>query len=69
MSKSRLMELEKCVDLALKGMNLLLFSQAESISKKEKNELRRRLHEYVAGQRPEFAELKDVQGALTQESD
>ncbi len=39
MSKSQLMELEKRVDLALKGMNLLLFSQAESISKKEKNEV------------------------------
>lgn len=69
MSKSRLIELEKRVDLALKGMNLLLFGEAESISKKEKNELRRRLNQYVMGKGSEFAELKDVQGSLTQESD
>ncbi len=69
MSKSRLVELERRVDLALKGMNLLLFSEAESISNKEKKELQRRLREYVSGTVSQFVELKDLQGSATQESD
>lgn len=55
------MELERRVDLALKGMNLLLFGKPETISPKEKKELQGRLRDYIAEKRSEFMELKDLQ--------
>ena len=57
---SKLVELERRVDLALKGMNLLLFGEAESVPAREKRELQRRLRDYVEGKRSEFVELKDL---------
>jgi len=68
MGNSRIMELERRVDLALKGMNLLLFVEAESIPPREKKELQRRLKDYAAGRRSESVELKELQGTVTQES-
>jgi hypothetical protein len=68
MTSPELVELERRVDLALKGMNLLLFGEAESISRKEKRELQNRLSDYLAGKRSEFVELKDLQGSATQKS-
>ncbi len=67
MSKPRLVELERRVDLALKGINLLLFGKAESISRKERQELQRRLRDKFTGKKSEFVELKDLQGTVTQE--
>ena len=67
MSKPRLVELERRIDLALKGMNLLLFGKAEPIPLEEKKELQRRLGDYVTGKSSEFVELKDLQGTATQE--
>ncbi|HVC26532.1 MAG TPA: hypothetical protein VND40_00070 [Nitrososphaerales archaeon] len=61
-----LVELERRVDLALKGMNLLLFSKGESVTRKEKRELQNRLKDYLSGKRSEFVELKDLQGSHTQ---
>jgi hypothetical protein len=66
MSSPELVELGRRVDLALKGMNLLLFGETESISSKEKRELQSRLSDYLAGKKSEFVELKDLQGSGTQ---
>ncbi len=66
MSSRELVELERRVDLAMKGMNLLLFGEAESISRKEKRELQKRLGDYLAGRKSEFVELKSLQGSATQ---
>jgi hypothetical protein len=66
MSSPELVELGRRVDLALKGMNLLLFGETESISPKEKRELQSRLSDYLAGKKSEFVELKDLQGSGTQ---
>ena len=68
MTSRELVELERRVDPALKGMNILLFGEAESISRKEKTELQNRLSDYLAGKRSEFVKLKDLQGSTTQES-
>lgn len=62
MAESRLVELERRVELVLKGLNLLLFSEGETVSEEEKKELERRLKDYVKGKSSEFLELKDLQG-------
>lgn len=65
MADSELVELEKRVDIAMKGMNLLLFGDAETASVKERKELQKRLKEYLKG-KDEFVELKDLQGSPSQ---
>ena len=69
MSESRLVQLERRVDLVLKGFNLILFGEAETVSRKEKRELEMRLSDYVKGKRSEFVELKDLQDRATQKGD
>ena len=61
MTSSELVELERRVDLAMKGMNLLLFGEAEVASAKERKELQKRLNDYLTG-KSAFVELKDLQG-------
>ena len=68
MSSPELVELERRVDLAMKGMNLLLFGEAESVSSKERRELQKRLRDYLRGKSSEFVELKDLQGPRSQQS-
>jgi hypothetical protein len=51
---ARLTALEKRVDLALKGLNLLLFEHGEEISPSEKRILKKRLKEYTSGKKSEF---------------
>ena len=65
MTSSELVELERRVDLAMKGMNLLLFGEAEVASAKERKELQKRLNDYLTG-KSAFVELKDLQGPNTQ---
>jgi hypothetical protein len=61
MTSSELVELERRVDLAMRGMNLLLFGEAEVVSAREREELHKRLKDYLAG-KSAFVELKDLQG-------
>jgi hypothetical protein len=68
MSNPELAELERRVDLAMKGMNLLIFGEREAISSKERKELRKRLRDYLNGKTSEFVELKDLQGPRSQQS-
>jgi hypothetical protein len=65
MSNPELAELERRVDLAMKGMNLLLFGEAETVSSRERTELQKRLRDYLKG-KDEFVELKDFQGSNSQ---
>jgi hypothetical protein len=67
MTSSDLVELERRVDLAMKGMNLLLFGEAEVVSAKERKELQKRLKDYL-GSKSAFVELKDLQGPHPQKS-
>jgi hypothetical protein len=66
-STSEAMGLERRVDLALKGMNMLLLGEAESVSRNEKKELQSRLKDCLTGKGSEFVELKDLQGPDSQE--
>ena len=67
MPSAELIELERRVDLAIKGMNLLLFGEPEVVSGREGRELRKRLRDYLRDKDSEFVELKDLKGARTQE--
>jgi hypothetical protein len=67
MSQTKVVELEKRLDLAMKGINALLFGKAEVVSRKEKEELRRRLDDYLHRKGSQFVELKDLQSPDTQE--
>ena len=68
-NSARLVELERRVDLALKGLNLLLFGEAEEISTRERKVLEQRLRDYTRGNKSKFVELKDLQSRSTRESD
>lgn len=65
MRNPELVRLERRVDIAMKGMNLLLFGEAETVSVKERKELQKRLKDYLKG-KDEFVELKDLQGSHSQ---
>ena len=51
----------------MKGMNALLFGKAELVSRREREELQKRLEDYVHRKRSQFVELKNLQGSDTQE--
>ncbi len=61
MSNQKVVELERRVNLILRGMNLMLFGEPEAISPREKKEIERRFKQYTAQKRSEFVELKDLQ--------
>lgn len=67
MSQAKVVELERRLDLAMKGMNALLFGKTEVVSRKEREELRKRLEDYLHKRGSQFVELKDLQGSDTQE--
>jgi hypothetical protein len=67
MSQAKVVELEKRLDLAMKGINVLLFGKAETVSRKERDELRKRLDDYLHRKGSQFVELKGLQGSGTQE--
>lgn len=64
--ESRIAELERRVDLLMRGLNLLL-EEGEEADTEELQEIRTRLADYLKGRRDEFVELSDVQGTDTQE--
>ena len=67
---TRVVELEKRVDVAMQGLNLFLFKGAEEISPKERRVLQRRLQDYTTEKRAQFVELnKYLQSHTAQESD
>lgn len=64
--ESKIAELERRVDLLMRGLNLLL-EEGEEADTEELQEIRARLADYLKGRRDEFVELSDVQGTDTQE--
>ncbi len=62
MAQTELHELEKKVTLLSKALHVLLFEEKEKISKKEANELEKRLSAYSKGRKNEFVNLGDVPG-------
>lgn len=67
---TKLVELEKWMDVAMKGLNLFLFKEPEEISPKEKKVLQRRLQDYIGGKKAQFVELnKYLQNHTSQESE
>ncbi len=59
-AQTELKELERKVDLLSKALHLLLFEKKEKISKKEVNEIKRRLSAYLRGKKNQFVNLEDV---------
>ena len=67
MSQARVVELERRLDLAMKGMNAILFGKAEVVSRQERAELHKRLEDYLHKRGSRFVELKDLQSPDPQE--
>jgi hypothetical protein len=66
---SRLLQLEKRVDVAMKGLNILLFEDPEEIPPREKKLLQQRLRDYSKRKKSNFVELnKYLQSRSSQES-
>ena len=59
MSEAKLVELEKKVDVLMRGLNLLLFEEGDTLPGKEVEDLKARLDDYVKGKRSEFAKLDE----------
>lgn len=54
--------MERRFNLVLKGMNLMLFTEPEEVSSRERKEIEKRFRQYVAGKNSEFVELKSISG-------
>lgn len=63
MAQTELHELEKRVNLLSKALHVLLFEEKEKVSKKEAQEIERRLSSYLNGRKNEFVNLEDVSDA------
>lgn len=59
MSEAKFVELEKKVDVLMRGLNLLLFEEGDTLPEKEVEDLKARLDDYVKGKRSEFARLDE----------
>ncbi|MEM3004550.1 MAG: hypothetical protein QXK96_04565 [Candidatus Bathyarchaeia archaeon] len=60
MTETRVMELEKKLDTIMRGLNLLLFEEAEVFPEKDVKELKARLDDYLKGRRSEFVTLNET---------
>lgn len=60
-AEARVLELERKVETIMRGLNLLLFEEAELFSETETEELRSRLDDYLKGRRSEFLPLDETQ--------
>ena len=60
MAQTELHELEKRVNLLSKALHVLLFEEKEKVSKKEAQEIEKRLSSYLNGRKNEFVNLEDV---------
>lgn len=55
-----MLELERKVDVLSKALYLVLFGEAEAVSKKEVAELKERLNAYVQGKKDDFVPLDEM---------
>jgi hypothetical protein len=61
LAETKLVELEKKVDVIMKGLNVLLFGESEVIKEDEIRDLKERLNDYVTGRNSEFVKLDELQ--------
>jgi hypothetical protein len=59
--EAKLVELERKIDVIMRGLNLLLFEEGELLPDEEVEELKSRLDDYLKGRRSEFIKLDDPQ--------
>jgi hypothetical protein len=61
LAEAKLAELERKVDVIMKGLNLLLFGEGEVLPEDEIRDLKERLEDYVTGRSSEFVKLDELQ--------
>ena len=59
--ESRLLELEKRVDVLERALYLLLFEEGEDVSREEVEEIRERLKDYFEGMMKEFISFEEFE--------
>jgi hypothetical protein len=60
MAEARVIELERKVDIIMRGLNLMLFEEGEIFPEKEVEELKARLEDYLNQRRSEFVTLEEL---------
>ena len=60
----KVLELERKVDLILRGLNLLFFHEPEELSEEELRELKDRFRDYLKNKDSEFVELRSSIGEV-----
>ena len=60
MAEARVIELERKVDIIMRGLNLMLFEEGEIFPEKEVEELKARLEDYFNQRRSEFVTLEEL---------
>jgi len=60
LSEAKLAELQQKVDVIMRGMDLLLFGEAEDLPKSEVADLKARLKDYIASRSSEFVKLDEL---------
>ncbi|WP_309492530.1 hypothetical protein [Candidatus Hecatella orcuttiae] len=58
--EAKVSELERKVDILSRALYLILFEENEILSKKELDELRTRLNEYLEGRKSKFIPLREL---------
>jgi hypothetical protein len=61
LSEAKVAELERKVDVIMKGLNLLLFGEGEVLPEVEVRDLKGRLEDYVAARNSEFVKFDELQ--------
>jgi hypothetical protein len=61
LAEAKLAELERKVDVIMKGLNLFLFGEGEVIPENEVRDLQKRLEDYVTSRASEFVNLDELQ--------
>ena len=59
-TETRVVDLEKKLDTIMRGLNLLLFGDAEIFPEEDVKELKARLDDYLKGRRSEFVTLDET---------
>jgi len=60
LSEAKLAELEQKVDVIMRGLDLLLFGEAEILPENEIADLKARLKDYIASRSSEFVKLDEL---------